>query len=181
MPGAFQWLYRFNTGLLWLCRQATIGLVGAIALVVVLGVFFRYVLNDSLSWTEETAKFLMVWLVFAGSPIALRHGGHAAIDTLPNLMPPRLKQIVLLLAYTVVLALMAVLVYQGTTFSWNARVQETSTTQISMLYIFGAMPLGSAIMFLVGLELWLQALAGIWNPQRGLAADNLELARISGE
>ena len=51
-----------------ICRHLTVVLVAAITVVVCAGVFWRYVLNDALAWSEETSKFLMVWMVFAGAP-----------------------------------------------------------------------------------------------------------------
>ena len=57
------------------------------------GVFWRYVLNDALSWSEETAKFLMVWMVFTASPIGLSFGGHAAIDIFSNILTKRYQNV----------------------------------------------------------------------------------------
>ena len=57
-------LEQINRVTLFFCKYVTIFLVAAITIVVCAGVYWRYVLNDSLAWTEETAKFLMVWMVF---------------------------------------------------------------------------------------------------------------------
>ena len=55
----------FLKPLIALCKGATIFLVMSIALIVSASVFFRYVLNDSLTWSEEIAKYSMVWLVLS--------------------------------------------------------------------------------------------------------------------
>ncbi|MBT6278187.1 MAG: hypothetical protein HOI95_29140, partial [Chromatiales bacterium] len=47
-----------NTKIVAVCRVLTIVLVGVIAVNVFIGVFWRYVLNDSLPWYEESAKYL---------------------------------------------------------------------------------------------------------------------------
>ena len=161
-------LDRFNQVTLFFCRHLTIVLMAVITVVVAAGVFWRYVLNDSLSWTEETAKFLMVWLVFTGSPIALKHGGHAAIETLPNRLPGRLKQAMLFTVYTIILILMVVLVYQGWGFALNAKTQMTSTTQISMMVVFISMPISGVVMFFIGLEHLIQAAKGVIDPAQGV-------------
>jgi len=174
-------LGRINKVTLFLCRYATIFLVAVITVVVCAGVYWRYVLNNSLSWTEETAKFMMVWMVFTGIPIALKTGGHAAIDALPNALPARGRQVLYAFIYLVVLLLMVVLVYQGWAFAWNARVQNTATTQISMMYVFVAMPVGGVIMFFVSLELFLQAIIGIFKPSEGIHLQDIEMAKSSAE
>lgn len=76
-----------NRATLLVCRYATMGLVGGIAVVIAASVFWRYALNDALSWSEEVAKYMMIWMVFTGAPIALRQGGHVAIEVLPNVLP----------------------------------------------------------------------------------------------
>ena len=170
-----------NRATIFFCKYVTIFLVATITIVVCAGVFWRYVLNNSLAWTEETAKFMMVWMVFTGIPIALKTGGHAAIDALPNALPERGRQFLYAAIYLVIQMLMVVLVYQGWGFAWNARLQETSTTQISMMYVFCAMPFGGVIMFFVSLELFIQAIVGIFKPSDGVHIEEIEMAKASPE
>ncbi|MEJ8574003.1 TRAP transporter small permease [Microbaculum marinum] len=51
-------------------------------------VFFRYALNDPLSWSEEIAMFLFVWAVLLLSSVGVREGFHIRlsffIDSLPS-------------------------------------------------------------------------------------------------
>ncbi len=82
-----------NRGVLIGCEWLTVGLLAAITVIVCAGVFWRYVLNDALAWGEETSKFLMVWMVFAASPIALARGSHAAIEVLPDVLPNFVKSL----------------------------------------------------------------------------------------
>ena len=156
-------LHAGNQGLLLVCKVATIGLVLAIASVICAGVFYRYVLSDALSWSEEIAKFLMVWMTFTGAPIALREGGHVAIELLPNALPARLRQAAQLATFVIILGLMAVFVHQGTVFAWNARMQiaATLTFGFSLFWIFVAIPVGGALMFCIALEFALRALRGV--------------------
>ncbi len=146
------------------CAHLVVALVAGITVIVCAGVFWRYALNDALAWSEESAKFLMVWLVFIGAPIALARGGHAAIDALPEALPPRAGQLVYACAYAVVIAFVLVLIDQGTRFAWNARVQHTPTTGISMAYVFAAMPVGGVLMLLIAAEHMLRSVVGVAHP-----------------
>lgn len=161
-------LNRINQATLFCCKYSTIVLVMVITAIVCAGVYWRYFLNDSLSWTEETAKFLMVWMVFTGCPIALKQHGHAAIDALPNALPGRLRQALQMVIYCVIVVLMALLVKYGWAFMLNARVQQTATTQISMMYVFASMPFGGFVMGLIALEFFFKSLLGIIFPEEGL-------------
>lgn len=60
----------------------------AIMVCLILGqVFFRYALNDAPNWTEEGARFGMLWLTGLMAPIAYRTGGFVAIDMLERALP----------------------------------------------------------------------------------------------
>lgn len=149
------------------CRVATMGLVAAIAVVIAASVFWRYALNDALSWSEEIAKYMMIWMVFTGAPIALRQGGHVAIEILPNLLPDRARQLLFGLVFLIIAALMVMLVYRGTTFAWNGRTQiAIGVGDFSLAWIFASVPSGSAIMLLIALEASLRRFAHVLDPGR---------------
>lgn len=156
---------RVNGILLELCRWASIALVVAIAAVVAAGVFWRYVLNDSLSWYEEMAKFMMVWLVFVGAPVALRVGGHISIEMLPEALPSRLKA-ALWLAVTVIVAWFCYMLTEyGFRFAWNGRTQTAiAIGDVSMLWIFASIPIGAALMFLVAVQQVFEHLMNVIHP-----------------
>lgn len=153
-----------NRALLASCRWGVVLLVATITVIVALGVFFRFVLNNSLPWTEEVAKFVMVWLAFIGAPVVLKEGGHIAIDVVPTRLPFPLGPIVMMLIQAVVMVVLGVLVFQGWALAWNALPQVAATVDISLFYIFLAVPIGSALMLAVSLELLLRQLAAMVSP-----------------
>lgn len=52
----------------------------ALAAVVFVQFFTRYVMNDSIGWTEEIARYLLVLVTFAGSAIAVRRNTHISVE-----------------------------------------------------------------------------------------------------
>src|SRR5262245_1680277 len=77
-------------GALDLALEAVTGsLLAATVIICLIQVFCRYVLNNSLSWPEEMARWAFVWLVFVGSAMLTRRSGHIAIDLLPRALSPR--------------------------------------------------------------------------------------------
>lgn len=147
-------------------RWLTIGLVAAITLNVFVGVFARYVMNSSLPWYEEAGTYMMVWLVFVAAPIVLKNRGQIALDIVPKLLPPRLRNLNYLIIYSVVFGLMCVFVWQGYSIAWIARKQQPSSFELSFFWIYFAIPFGSAIMASISLEFLLTALRGIFNPDK---------------
>ena len=59
-----------------------------LAFIVFLQFFTRYVLNDSLAWTEEIARYGLMWVVFIGGAVVTRKNTHIAVELLSNLMKP---------------------------------------------------------------------------------------------
>ena len=69
-----------------------------------------------------------------------------------------------MLIQIVVMVVLAVLVYQGWALAWNALPQVAATVEVSLFYIFLAVPIGSALMLTVALELMLRQAAAIRSP-----------------
>ena len=59
----------------------------ALAAIVFLQFFTRYVLNDSVAWTEEIARYGLIWVTFIGAVMVTRRNSHIAVALLPNLLP----------------------------------------------------------------------------------------------
>ena len=49
--------------------------------------FTRYVLNNSASWTEEIARYLLVGAVFVGAGIGVAKNNHIQVDLLYRYLP----------------------------------------------------------------------------------------------
>ena len=67
-------------------------IIAALALIVIAAVFFRYVLSNSLSWTDEAAGFLLVWVTFLGAITALERGKHINFDSVVLAFPRPVSQ-----------------------------------------------------------------------------------------
>jgi len=68
---------------------AAIAAFGGFLLCVLLQVFYRYVLNDPLTWSEELARYLFIWCAFLGWILASRHRSHLAMTFVAGRLPPR--------------------------------------------------------------------------------------------
>ena len=85
---------------LWIKRLERLSAWSAGALLVInvgdilLGIFCRYVLKSSIIWTEEVARFSLVWLVLMAAGGAYYHGDHMVIDFVVPRLPPLLQKII---------------------------------------------------------------------------------------
>src|SRR3989441_11266931 len=67
-------------------------LMVAMVALVTIGVFFRYIVNASLSWYDEFASYLLVWLSFYGAVVATYRGRHIGFETLAERRGPRARR-----------------------------------------------------------------------------------------
>lgn len=65
--------------------------ISLLSVVVFLQVFFRYVLNNPLAWSEELARFLAIWLVYISAAIVLRDDSHMSMDYFVKLFSPKVQ------------------------------------------------------------------------------------------
>ncbi len=80
-------LERLNTGLLAVGRIIAIIALAVMVCLILGQIFWRYALNDAPNWTEEAARFGMLWLTGLMAPLAYRQGGFVAIDMLERALP----------------------------------------------------------------------------------------------
>jgi TRAP-type C4-dicarboxylate transport system permease small subunit len=67
-------------------------LFGVIIITMFTQVVFRYLLNQSLYWSEEIVRYLFVWLVFLGGAAVIRDGSHIGIDILIMKLPKKFSR-----------------------------------------------------------------------------------------
>lgn len=140
----------------------TILLVG-MAVIVLLGVFYRYAIERALPWYDEFAEFLLVWLTFYGAVLASHRDAHIGFETLVEYLPARARRWVGIFAEAVILIVQAALFYYG----WSLVQAASFDTAISirwvrLSWIYSAIPIGGGLMFLIGLR----RLAGLLRPAR---------------
>lgn len=131
------------------------GVDGALALmlavmtvVVFAQVFFRYVLRSPLSWPEETARVLVVWLSFLGGYMALREKRHIGFNLLVKKLPRTGKFFVEVLVLLFILFFLGVVIYQGTFFAYRSLNIRMPYTRISVGWlVYSVFPVTGVLMF----------------------------------
>ena len=171
------WIAQFNDWVLAAFKWLAIALLASMLIIVDVAVFMRYVMNDALAWSEEIAKFVMVWLTFVVAPIGLRMGAHVGIEVLIGHLKGRLRQLLLILIFAGIIGLMVVFVKEGSFMTWNARIQRASTIDISILYVYICMPVGSFMVATVALEYMINAIRGLIDPSQARAEPSHELVQ----
>ncbi len=122
-----------------------------------LQVFARYALNHPLTWSEELARYLFVWMTFIGASYGVRHNIHISMEAFYNLLPRPARRVLDLLTRLVAAAAFLALIPSGWEFVLDQNDIASSGMGIPMSWIFISVPVGCA---LVGARLIAQ-IAGI--------------------
>jgi len=116
-------------------------------------VFWRYVLNSPIAWSEELARYTFVWLVFLGGCTAFRENKHMAVDLLPNILSPALRKIqeaivkILIAVFLIALLMISPEIIQLT------MDQPSASLDIPIAFLYVAFPASAFIMLLdMGLD-----------------------------
>jgi TRAP-type transport system small permease protein len=120
--------------------------------IVFLQFFTRYVLNDSLAWTEEIARYGLIWITFIGGIMVTRRHSHIAVALLPNLLPAWAGRILLAVVDIATLLFMGLLAYFSLLIFERMQIQRMTVIELSMSYVYGAVLLGCFCMCLRQLQ-----------------------------
>ncbi|KQP12385.1 C4-dicarboxylate ABC transporter permease [Pseudorhodoferax sp. Leaf265] len=149
-------------------RWVVVAMLGITVVLVIGNVIARYLFSYSLTWVEEVSRYLMIWSAMLGCGLALRVGGHIAVDSLAGAVKPAVARsirsaIVCIVSFTLLAVTWLGVEYVD--FAWG---QETPVLGISYGLIYMAMPIG-ALLMLVHLALvarsWVTT--GSWDKVEG--------------
>ena len=120
----------------------------AMAVAVFLQVIFRYVLNFPLFWTEEFARYCLVWSSLLGSAVAVKRGQHIAVTILLERFPPTLRRMINVMALISVAVILTIILWGGIQLVAITRAQISPALRVSMSVPYLAVPVGAALMLL---------------------------------
>jgi len=120
------------------------------ALIVVIQVFCRYVLNHSLFWSEELARYLLIWLTFLGASSAYFRKVHPGVDVIYSRMSPKMKHISAIIVHIVCMGIFGIMIVYGFQFAWFVRFQISPALNLPKWIIAGIIPVSGLLLMLHG-------------------------------
>jgi TRAP-type C4-dicarboxylate transport system permease small subunit len=130
-------------------RKLLIVISGLMTMTIILQVICRYILKNPLVWTEEVARYLMLWMTFIGASSVIKNWDNIYVDFFINMLKQKPKKIMLLIQKFVILGLVSYTFYLCmTVFPKVSAVQRTAVLGISMLWAESSMIVGFLLMVL---------------------------------
>jgi len=127
----------------------------AIVVVTFIQVVFRYVFHHSLSWSEELARFLFVWISLLGAAYGFKVKSHFAVVFLVNRFGERLQRFIGTLVVFVVSAFLVLFIVESVHLIIGVSIRQIAPgTGLSMAVPHSAAPVGGVLMLYYLLRNW---------------------------
>ena len=129
-------------------RGAAVALLAVTVVIVILQVFFRYVLNSSLSWSEEAARYLFIWAALLGFSSSVEAGRLFSFDMLAARLPPAGRRLCAALFALAAVAFLWALVVHGGSLVAKTMSQSSPAMGMPMAIAYAALPVGGVLIAL---------------------------------
>lgn len=106
----------------------------------------RFGILMSVPWSEELARFVMIWIVFLGTAIACRKGQLIALEFLADAVRPRIGFAIRMFALVFCLVFFVLLVWLGWEYVIGNLIEHSPVMTIPMAWVYVALPICAVLM-----------------------------------
>lgn len=117
----------------------------------ILGVFFRYVMQDSLFWSDEVAMLCFSWLIFLTAALMVRENGHVRIELIESFMPEKLYWLLDQIVWIVIALVGVYMAWTGFQFLSLTMGQTSPAIRYPLWARDGSLPVGGVLITLYAL------------------------------
>ena len=121
--------------------------VSMVTILVLVGVIFR-MFGNSLSWSEELARWFIIGTAFIAASVALKEGKHVGVTIIVKSFPDWLKKATILLGDILILIFLSYTFWYGIKAAIGAINQTGAIVMVSMVYVKMNVPIGAALMII---------------------------------
>jgi TRAP-type C4-dicarboxylate transport system permease small subunit len=144
-------------------------MLGAMSVIIVAQVFCRFVIDYPLTWSEEAARYLMVYTVFLGASLAIRNHRMIAIEIVSESVKPKVRKVLRIVVSVVSIVFFIMLLVKGVDMLEIVSRQTSAGLGISMGIPYMAIPIGAVLM----------TINGIANIIEFLTTDDIDTSEVS--
>ena len=118
------------------------------SIAVFIQIIFRYLLHQPIYWSEEFPRFILIWLTFLGSAIAMKNRSHLSISLLTNRLSVKKRISVQFFANLLSLLFISILVWGGIIITILTMPNRTAALQMPTGLVYLAVPVGGILMII---------------------------------
>ncbi|MBB4304723.1 TRAP-type C4-dicarboxylate transport system permease small subunit [Rhodobium orientis] len=156
----------------WFVERLCVGLLILLVLDVWLGVLVRYVLPSNWTFTEELARYLMIWMALLAVSSGISHREHIGMLVIFERFPPLVRKLLAIAFDVIAFAFFAVIFIYGIGFVERGFSRLTMIYEMPKAYPFIGVPLAAG---LACIQLCLVAIHDFFASDVHAAADRAEI------
>lgn len=130
--------------------------------IIFLQVVSRTFLQSSFPWTEELARYLMIWLTFLGAAFSFQYGAHIGIGIITDKLPKKLAAIIDVIVCILCIFLFSILLVKGWELVARSMNQQSPAMSIPMSYVYLIIPLSGILMILNVVDVTYKNVKKLW-------------------
>lgn len=130
-----------STGIDKLMGWSCIGFGMIMTLSTLIGILFRYVMTNPLPWTEELARYTMIWMGLTAVSMGVKRETHLGLNLVVNLLPRPVQILLKIICRILTGIFLYILMVFGTKMALNGMNQIMPALQIPMVFVLAAVPL----------------------------------------
>lgn len=125
-------------------------LLSVMSLLIGAQVFMRYVMHDSLTWSEELARYCFIWATYLGVSCAVKHKAHICVEALTERLPLAARHYATILSHLLFIVFAVMVMKEG--YALTAKVfgfgQKSSAMGLPMGYVYLAPTVGFGLVII---------------------------------
>lgn len=130
-------------------------------------VLARFVFETPADWSEAWTRAALIWTVMLGIVLAFRHGAMLSVDMLHGALGTRNKRLLEHLILGICIVFLGFMAWVGGLMTWRVRFQTMPSFEISISWIYIAIPIGSVLAILAVIAYWSEG------PHQGVIDDTV--------
>ena len=135
-------------------------LLACMMVILLVQVFRRRVLGNSLRWAEEAVRFMEIWLVSLGASLCVVDDSHPTVTVFFDLFPAPAKKIVKYIVYALVIFVGICIIRSGILLCMKTYLQRSPTMRISYAWVYAGIPFSGLLIVIQSLGILLKLFKG---------------------
>lgn len=131
-----------------LIENIAIAGIAVLTVVAAIQVFYRYVLNDSLFWSEELMRYLMAWVAYLTAGIAYSRGEMLGMRFVVDALPPKARRAVDIASRILIVLFLGTVVWFGFEYAWRTSMEEAIALEFSLFWVHLSVAVGAFLLIL---------------------------------
>ena len=158
---------RFTQGINTVVSWLVILLLAGLVVLVSVSVFYRYVLDASLTWSSEAARYLCIWTGFLAASVALRRRMHIGLTFFTDRMEKTPRRLLGIVSQLAILVFLIFTVYLGFELAGRQMRQTSAALMLPMGIPYLAIPVSALLMGFQSLSLLIIDILNLGEDEKG--------------